>query len=94
MPITDTSQPIKEEIEFGIDTYTMYTVTATVFTDFGNISSNATFGKSFSLAHSIIIIYKIASIILVRDVQTGAASTASTSGISTIIIITTRSVLK
>ena len=65
MPITDTSQPIKEEIESGIDMYTMYTVTVTVFTDFGNISSNATFGKSFSFAHSIIFIYKIASIILV-----------------------------
>ena len=84
MPITDTSQPIKEEIESGIDMYTMYTVTVTVSTDFGNISSNATFGKSFSLAHSIIFFYKIASIILVRDVQTGAsgkaANTASTSG--------------
>ena len=65
MPITDTSQPIKEEIESGIDMYTMYTVTVTVFTDFGNLSSNATFGKSFSLAHSIIFFYKIASIILV-----------------------------
>jgi hypothetical protein len=42
VPITDTSQQINEEIVFGIEMNREYTITVTVFNDFGSLSSSAT----------------------------------------------------
>ena len=43
--ITDNSQNVKKEIEIGFIIDRDYTVTATVYTEYGNISSSANFSK-------------------------------------------------
>ena len=44
--ITNTSQQVEEDIESGLDRDKYYTVTVTVTTDYGTITSSANFSKS------------------------------------------------
>ena len=43
--ITDTAQPVKEDIETGFVLNKNYTVTITVFMDHGNVTSTANFSE-------------------------------------------------
>ena len=43
--ITDTTQPVKEDIETGFVMNEIYTVAITVFMDHGNITSSADFSE-------------------------------------------------
>ena len=54
--ITDTSQQIKEKIVTGIEINTEYTVTVTVLTGSGNLSSSTTFSE-FHITMSTTIIH-------------------------------------